>query len=132
MSLTHWVEVIEKIWVGQGSIICMFSYNDDADKSKLSNLAVFTYGKRSTRTFKQVDHKIYSGEDNSLRFKDCYPTQDSRYFVFQYESEKGDGDVFVSWDMLKNREEANFIARSHDTFVGYVNGVSSKRGYLLF
>lgn len=123
---------MEKIWVGQGSIICMFTLNDEKDKSQLSFLAVFTYGKGSTWTFKQVDHKIYFGEDNSIKFKDCYPTQDSRYFVFQYESEKGDGDVFVSWDMQKNREEANFISRSHDTFVGYVNGVSSKIGYLLF
>jgi hypothetical protein len=34
--------------------------------------------------------------------------------------------------MHLNREEANFISRNKDTFVGYVNGVKSTRGYLLF
>jgi hypothetical protein len=60
----------------------MFSL--DSKEGHMSFLAVFTYGKGSSKTFKQVDHRIYLGGDNSLKFKDCYPTQDSRYFVFQY------------------------------------------------
>ena len=97
--MTNRTEKIEKIWVGQGIIICMFTLNDTKDATTLNYLAVFTYGKGSSWSFKQVDHRIYLGDDNSIKFKDCYPTQDSRYFVFQYESDKGDGDVFVSWDM---------------------------------
>ena len=67
-----------------------------------------------------------------MAFKNCFPTQDENYFIFQYESKRNEGMVFVSWDIKKDWEEAHFISRPDDTFVGYINGINSKRGYLCF
>jgi hypothetical protein len=80
MSLTIKMEQIIHIWVGQNNVIVQYTLEHDTKLERY--LASFYYDIGRPSKFRRVDHAIYTGPEQTCKFKDVYPTNDEGFFLF--------------------------------------------------
>lgn len=82
---------------------------------------------------KRIEHNIYDGAENTMKFQDIIPTCHKKYFIIIYKGTSQELKSYVVWNIKKGMEHSSFITQEEDhEQLSYLTSKNSKLGYILF